>query len=940
MNILRKKIIFFIGMEGKRNRENGSIIVPKMSNRTKVNRLLLIIALFLFAVIMGSCGNVGGGNVGGGNVGGGNVGGGNVGGGNVGGGNVGGGNVDQQPQSEQPSPKTFTLKVEKFGKGVIIGNGINCGEDCSEVYPEGTTIVLTAVPSSGYELKYFVGCDTVTDNSCTVTLKSDKIVLPTFAQTTLEYQPYFKMLDDSTMRDFVRQEGDIYYFNLRHDSPVLNLRPGDVIASTAGEGFLRRVEAVSISGNLIEVKTLSATLEDAIKQGTITFTKKLTYGDLQSSIALTPGVRLQRVAPSSVTFGEFEFEVRITCDIIDRNGLDCLTSRRGDITLIGKIKFTPELDIAIDVGLLSGIREFKFVLITNNLTTDISMGIGKKGEFDKKIPIYKLYFVPFAVGPVVIIPEGTIYARIKGEAEGNLAASALVEIEYIKIGSHYEKERGWRGIRGFSLRKSKWLEPTLNGSSSIKGSIGTGFSAKIFGVVGPEVGLEYFLKLKAEADSRNPEAPIWWRVYHGFGAEVEAEAEILGWVLAKYTSSFNLFEKELTSGRIESIVDRIPPSKPTGLSASVISATEIKLSWNESRDNIGVKEYKIYRDGAFIKSVPSPTAYDTGLNPETRYCYTVSALDNNGNESERSDMVCITTPPLSDTIPPTTPQLLYVTAISSSQIDLTWSVSTDNVRVSGYIIYRNGIPIRSLPAPESSGTQIEFSDKGVSPSTRYCYRISAFDSSGNKSDLSNEICVTTPGGIIITEGILYITLVWEGGDTSDMDLHLNYYDTTNPGPTTPIKWYVDYHIGIACTNPPAITFSDALDVDGDGICDIGLDWDDVDGYGPEHIVATKLPAGYYVISVNSYDLDRDPYAKINVTVKIGDSLFGPYVHTFTKADREGQDPDAWFRVVDIRVNTDGTIEVLSPNDSLKPWHSSTAGAARFAAPFSRKVKSK
>jgi hypothetical protein len=341
---------------------------------------------------------------------------------------------------------------------------------------------------------------------------------------------------------------------------------------------------------------------------------------------------------------------------------------------------------------------------------------------------------------------------------------------------------------------------------------------------------------------------------------------------------------------------------------------------------------ELWQKGAwYVAKIPELdfVAHDTGLNPNTRYCYTVSAFDINGNESEKSDMECITTPPLSDTIPPTTPQLLYVTAISSSQIDLTWSVSTDNVGVSGYKIYRNGIPIRSLPTTE-------FSDTWVTPSTRYCYRISAFDSSGNESELSNEICVTTPGGRIITGRNLYITLVWEGGDTSDMDLHLNYYDTTNPEPTTPIKWYVDYHICIACTNPPDITYSDALDVDGDGICDIGLDWDDVEGYGPEHIVATKLPAGYYVISVNSYSLDRDPYAKISVTVKIGDSLFGPYVHTFTTEDYERQNPDAWFRVVDIRVNTDGTIEVLSPNESLKPWHSSTAGAASFL----RKVKSK
>lgn len=36
-----------------------------------------------------------------------------------------------------------------------------------------------------------------------------------------------------------------------------------------------------------------------------------------------------------------------------------------------------------------------------------------------------------------------------------------------------------------------------------------------------------------------------------------------------------------------------------------------------------------------------------------------------------------------------------------------------------------------------------------------------------------------------------ITLTWTGGSTSDMDLHLNYYNTTNPTSTTPITWWVD-----------------------------------------------------------------------------------------------------------------------------------------------------
>lgn len=42
-------------------------------------------------------------------------------------------------------------------------------------------------------------------------------------------------------------------------------------------------------------------------------------------------------------------------------------------------------------------------------------------------------------------------------------------------------------------------------------------------------------------------------------------------------------------------------------------------------------------------------------------------------------------------------------------------------------------------------------------------------------------------------------------------------------------------------------------------------------------------------------------------------------HNAYSSDGEGTDPASWFRVADVRVNGDGTVDVLAPNGSLDPW---------------------
>jgi len=90
--------------------------------------------------------------------------------------------------------------------------------------------------------------------------------------------------------------------------------------------------------------------------------------------------------------------------------------------------------------------------------------------------------------------------------------------------------------------------------------------------------------------------------------------------------------------------DTIPPSVPQNLSAIAVSSNQINLTWNASSDNVGVKGYKTYKGGVYLKSVTGTSTSDTGLNANTQYCYTVSAYDVVGNESEQSSQACATTP--------------------------------------------------------------------------------------------------------------------------------------------------------------------------------------------------------------------------------------------------------------------------------------------------------
>lgn len=94
--------------------------------------------------------------------------------------------------------------------------------------------------------------------------------------------------------------------------------------------------------------------------------------------------------------------------------------------------------------------------------------------------------------------------------------------------------------------------------------------------------------------------------------------------------------------------------------------------------------------------------------------------------------------PVIDTEAPTIPTNVKASNVTRESLVLNWNPSKDNVAVTNYDIYQNGVKIASVP-----GTSISYLVSGLNPGTAYTYKLKAIDAAGNSSAFSTEITVRT-----------------------------------------------------------------------------------------------------------------------------------------------------------------------------------------------------
>lgn len=216
-----------------------------------------------------------------------------------------------------------------------------------------------------------------------------------------------------------------------------------------------------------------------------------------------------------------------------------------------------------------------------------------------------------------------------------------------------------------------------------------------------------------------------------------------------------------------------PPQKPTDLTATAVSSSEIQLEWKDnSTDETGFKiERKLHSSGSW-KEIAQPSANtrtykDTNLDSNTTYDYRIRAYNNYG-DSDYSNVASATT----SAAIPQAPTNLAATALSSTQITLTWQDNSTN-ELGFKVERRKGLSGDWSEIVSLGQNIVEYQDDELDPNTTYYYKVAAYNNAG--SSYSNEASVTTTEGVpaqptnLVAKALsaTQVKLTWQDNSTNE-----------------------------------------------------------------------------------------------------------------------------------------------------------------------------
>jgi len=206
----------------------------------------------------------------------------------------------------------------------------------------------------------------------------------------------------------------------------------------------------------------------------------------------------------------------------------------------------------------------------------------------------------------------------------------------------------------------------------------------------------------------------------------------------------------LTTISVPAWADNEKPSTVNGVSAKAISDSSVRVTWNKPWDNVGVRGYNIYRNGAYYATVFDTNFVDKGVSKNSEYRYGVVAFDEARNYNSVSKEVSVSVGGSSNnnnSAPPppapsnngvvNRPEGLYAEIDGGNRAKIKWRAPSGNIR--GYNVYKNRNYITTVSSPE-------YTADGLTWGEDYTFTIVAFDQSKKFSNKSDTLTVNTANG--------------------------------------------------------------------------------------------------------------------------------------------------------------------------------------------------
>jgi hypothetical protein len=184
------------------------------------------------------------------------------------------------------------------------------------------------------------------------------------------------------------------------------------------------------------------------------------------------------------------------------------------------------------------------------------------------------------------------------------------------------------------------------------------------------------------------------------------------------------------------------PAAPSGLAGTVVSSTQVDLTWADVSGNETSMGVELSTDGVNWANIAVLVAGTTarsvaGLAPSTLYRFRVYAA--NGAGASYSNVVSATTAASPVTIP-AAPSSLTATAAASSRINLAWADNSGNE--SGFKVESSADGVNFTQVGTVASNVTTYAATGLAAATQYTFRVRAYNAAGDSGN-TNAASATT-----------------------------------------------------------------------------------------------------------------------------------------------------------------------------------------------------